>query len=266
MTLIKEQIDKLVQKGFTINQAENLVGQSIILNKIAKSPLANNILIKGGVVMFNLTHNLRRATSDLDFDFIKYDISENSIKKFIFLLNKFDQKFEIYCYKIDELHQEDYHGKRVLVSISDGFSLIKFKMDIGVHTLLDIKQDHLCFYFENNESCILKVNPSEQMFAEKAYSLYKHTILSTRFKDIYDMYYLINEKLLNSEILKHCFDLLLNKHSSKKQPITVIIDSAISTFSNKYYLHNFETDKDKWLDIDSNILFSSIVSYLKSLA
>lgn len=54
MKTIESMITKYVSDGMTINQAENYVCQEIILSKISKSPMANNILIKGGVVLFNV--------------------------------------------------------------------------------------------------------------------------------------------------------------------------------------------------------------------
>lgn len=40
MKTIEEMLVKLVSEGLTINQAESIVCQQIILNKISKSPLA----------------------------------------------------------------------------------------------------------------------------------------------------------------------------------------------------------------------------------
>ena len=88
---IKDLVNENIKQGMTLNQAENFACQQIILNKIAKSPMVDKVLIKGGVLMFNMTHSLRRATTDIDFDFIKYDISDESIKLFIDLLNKYDR-------------------------------------------------------------------------------------------------------------------------------------------------------------------------------
>ena len=48
------------------------VCQDILLAKISKGALNRNITIKGGVVMHNISKDSRRATRDLDLDFIKY--------------------------------------------------------------------------------------------------------------------------------------------------------------------------------------------------
>ncbi len=47
---------------------------------------------------------------------------------------------------IEELKQQDYKGKRVFIEISDTFgNKIPSKIDLGVHTKLDIKQEEFCF-------------------------------------------------------------------------------------------------------------------------
>ena len=59
------------------------VCQDILLAKISKSSLNRNITIKGGVVMHNISKDNRRATRDLDLDFIKYSLDDKSMKNFI---------------------------------------------------------------------------------------------------------------------------------------------------------------------------------------
>lgn len=39
--------------------------------------------IKGSVVMRSITGNVRRATEDLDLDFIRYSLEDESIRYFI---------------------------------------------------------------------------------------------------------------------------------------------------------------------------------------
>ena len=65
----------------------------------------------------------RRATVDLDFDFIKKSISDDSIKLFVNQLNTVSDVTITIIGKIEELKQQDYKGKRVHISISDGNGL-----------------------------------------------------------------------------------------------------------------------------------------------
>ena len=265
MKTIEELIISYISKGMTAFQAENYVCQEIILNKISKSTMANNVLIKGGVVMFNITHDLRRTTTDLDFDFIRYDISTDSIRIFVELLNRYDNQYKININKIEELHQEDYSGKRVWTTISDKTRSIRFKMDIGVHTLLAIDQKDICFYFDDENQFTLKVNPPEQIFAEKIYSIAKHGALSTRFKDIFDMYYFIEQKMMNKNVVRKCVELLTMKGNNNIRTLEDICDNVSATFEDAQYIANIKTTDDKWLDVDYSTIFKAILDYLYSI-
>lgn len=265
MKTIEKMVADKIASGMTINQAESSVCQEIILNKISNSPLADNVLVKGGVVMFNLTKNIRRSTEDLDFDLLRYDISEQSIKLFIKNLNKSNPSCRVSINDIKELNQDDYKGKRVYTTIEDTTRKIKFKLDIGVHTLLAIEQNQLCFSFNDNEDVFLRVNPPEQIFAEKAYSLAKHGPLTTRFKDIFDMYYLIINDKLNKPIVKKCFELLSIKGVYDIYSIEDICERVSETLEDGQFLNLLQSSKDKWLDDDISLVVKTIIDFIYSI-
>ena len=85
---LQEIIQKYIKNGYSNEFASSKVSQDLILTAIANSKYNQNITIKGGVVMHNLSNDKRRATRDLDLDFIKYSLDDNSIKNFINELNK----------------------------------------------------------------------------------------------------------------------------------------------------------------------------------
>lgn len=264
MKTLKELIDKAIGEGMSKNQSEFYACQQIILNKISKSELADNVLIKGGVVMFNLSKNIRRTTSDLDFDFIRYDISIDSIKEFVRLLNKYDVDKKIKLINVSSLHQDDYKGKRVKLLVSDSTYKVKFKLDIGVHTLFEVSQQTMCFTFDEN-SVFLKVNPPEQIFIEKLYSLLKHKEFSTRFKDIFDMYYLINNGLLDKSLTKRCIDIFSSKHKDNSLEISNIYKTLKEIFSNPIYIENMRSSLDKWIDVSETKMFQVILDFIYSI-
>ena len=62
---------------------------------------------------------------------------------------------------------------------------------MGVHNRFESEQEEYCFDIAyDDEGASLLINSDEQMFAEKLRSLLKFGPLSTRYKDVYDMYYL----------------------------------------------------------------------------
>lgn len=71
------------EKGYSEANASAKICQDLLLKAISDSTLSKNVTIKDGVVMRSKTKNIRRATQDLDIDFIKYSLSDSSIDLFI---------------------------------------------------------------------------------------------------------------------------------------------------------------------------------------
>lgn len=131
--------------GYSNLNAISKTCQDIILSQISNSSLNKNVTIKGGVVMMAISKDIRRATQDLDIDFIRYSLDDSAIETFIEKLNDKDIKIKITS-PIKRLHHQDYDGKRVFIDISDNFgNVFSTKLDVGVHKDIDIDQDELCF-------------------------------------------------------------------------------------------------------------------------
>ena len=82
-----EEIEKIKAQGYNEVNAQSKLGQDIVLKAIYDSGMARNATIKGGVVMRSVSGEVRRATQDLDMDFIRYSISDDSIRRFVDKLN-----------------------------------------------------------------------------------------------------------------------------------------------------------------------------------
>ena len=80
---IKDAILIYQNNGYEYADAESKVSQDIVLSKIGNSKYKYNITIKGGVVIHNISNDIRRATRDLDIDFIKYSLEDESIRNFV---------------------------------------------------------------------------------------------------------------------------------------------------------------------------------------
>ena len=146
MATIREMIRQANADGYFDENAEAKVCQDVVLKALSESTLSRNVTIKGGVVMRSISHDTRRATLDMDIDFIRYSLNDESIRMFI---QKLDCLEDIHIRQtgiITELKQQDYHGKRVLVEITDNAGdSIDSKIDLGVHKNLSIEQEEYCF-------------------------------------------------------------------------------------------------------------------------
>lgn len=260
---------KYLKSGFTSANASAKICQDIILNKISKSTFNKNVTIKGGVVMYGLSNDKRRATRDLDMDFIKYSISDDSIKTFIDKLNLINDGIKVYLDKdIVELHHQDYNGKRVNVILKDenNFS-VSAKLDIGVHKNFDIKQEEYCFNLEAiNESAILIINSKEQIICEKLKSLLRFGIRTTRYKDIFDIYYLINNTRVDkNELLIIINALIINDKTMRENNIQDIVKSLNITLNNNIFKRNLKDTKNNWLDISVDEVVNNVINYFTYL-
>ncbi len=258
-----------MKEGYTRANAIAKVCQDIILNEIAKSPYFKNVTIKGGVVMHSISNDKRRATRDIDLDFIKYSLEDVAIARFVEKLNDNDDGITI---KMDgnpePLHHQDYDGKRVNVIVSDSYNnTMKSKLDIGVHKNFDIEQEEYCFDLNAiNTTATLFINSVEQIFIEKLKSLLKFGVLSTRYKDIFDFYYLINNTNIDKEKFnKYIAEIIYNDESMKEQNINDVIGKIKVLFSNKIFIANLKDAKNNWLDIPVDKVLENILEFLESL-
>lgn len=225
---LQEVIQKYIKSGYSDELVSSKVSQDLILTAIANSKYNQNITIKGGVVMHNLSNDKRRATRDLDLDFIKYPLDDKSIKNFINELNKSINyiNFEI----IDEiipLHHQDYKGKRVFLKIKDNYkNEIGTKLDIGVHKLFQLEQEQYMF----------------------------------------DFYYLIDNELLNKEKLEKCFKILIyDDKSINVNNVKDLISQFEKITSSRLYKINLNNPKYNWLDKNIDGVIDKIKDYLVNM-
>ena len=120
-------------------------------------------------------------------------------------------------------------------------------MDLGVHNKLDIEQDEFCFDIAyDDEGASLLINSNEQMIAEKLKSLLRFGTLSSRYKDIFDIYYLSHH--VNKSTMKKCFK-------------TFIFDDP--KMREKLYVSHLNSNEVNWLEEDVDTVLSGIIAFIK---
>lgn len=263
---LREVIKQIEELGYNNEDSVARVCQDIVLKGIAQSALSRNVTIKGGVVMRSLTGNIRRATQDMDIDFIRYSLADESIDIFINKINCIDGITIERTGKIVELNQQDYHGKRVFIVISDKYgNNIESKIDLGVHNRLEITQEEYCFDIAfDDEGASLLINSREQMVAEKLRSLLKFGKFSTRYKDIFDIYYHCDK--INKELFTECMDsFVFNDSGMRENNMTDVHKRLSRIFQDKIYKGTVDKSDKRWLDDDIDIIFKRILEFIISM-
>lgn len=267
MANLEELVAVIRNDGYSEVNAEARVCQDIVLKAISKGTLNRNITVKGGVVMRSITGDVRRATQDMDLDFIRYSLSDESIKVFIRKLNCLEGITISIVGDIRELSQQEYNGKRVSVLIEDdtGHSF-ESKIDLGVHKQVQIEQDEYCFdVCLDDVGASLLINSKEQIFAEKLRSLLKFGPLSTRYRDVFDMCYLVDH--VDKDRLRGCLDTYIFSDSSiVENDMNAVLSRVNRTFSDRSYLQKIsKAQRANWLGIQVTDAFSKITSLLEML-
>ena len=80
MKPLNVQIAELIGGGYSSDTAQAKVAHDIVLLAMHRCGFKAHSTVKGGVVMSSMTGDVRRATMDMDIDFIGYSISEASVK------------------------------------------------------------------------------------------------------------------------------------------------------------------------------------------
>lgn len=240
--------------------------QDVVIKAISESTFKRNVTIKGGVVMRSISNDARRATQDMDIDFIRFSLDDDSIRQFIKKLDCLKDIHISQTGEITELKQQDYHGKRVYVAIFDDTGdSIESKIDLGVHKNLNIDQEEYCFDIAFlDESATLLINSKEQMFTEKLRSLLKFGPNSTRYKDVFDMFYLIDK--VDTKKLLQCFDTYIFSDSGMKESdMNDVLRRITRTFSSERYIARLTNSKKNWLGKEIPTITTKLIAFLKSL-
>ncbi len=266
---LEEKVNSYKEIGYNQADAVSKVAQDVVLLKISKSKYAKNITVKGGVVMHSISDDVRRATRDMDLDFIKYSLANDSIIRFIEELSNLNDGIKL---EVDgdivELHQQDYDGKRVFIKIVDENDYeITTKLDIGVHKLFDIEQEDYCFDLNIfNDNANLLINSKEQIFTEKLKSLLKIGVVSTRYKDVFDFYFLINVAGLDKNKLLNCFNILIFEDSKMKENSKEDIYKRLSSILNSnIFKSNLSNPKNNWLEADTEQVINNVLEFISNL-
>ena len=202
----------------------------------------------------------------MDIDFIRYSLSDDSIRQFIEKLDCLEGIHIRQTGEISELRQQDYHGKRVYVVISDDTGdSIESKIDLGVHKNLDIEQEEYCFDIACYDgSATLLINSKEQMFAEKLRSLLKFGSFSTRYKDIFDMFYLADK--VDTQKLLQCLDTyVLSDPGMKENDMDAVARRITRIFSSKRYIDKLSNSQKNWIGEEISTVTAGFTEFLKSL-
>ena len=176
-----------------------------VLMRLEKSKYKDNIILKGGVLLSSIIGEDLRTTKDMDTTLKSLSLNIDSIKNIFDSILTIDindnVNFEIVSIKGIRL-EDEYGGFRINVKGTFDKIRTNFFIEITTGDIITPREIEYQYnsIFEDKKINIMAYTV-ETIIAEKFNSVISRNIISTRAKDFYDVYMLMNENNINNENL-----------------------------------------------------------------
>ncbi|MGN1380338.1 MAG: nucleotidyl transferase AbiEii/AbiGii toxin family protein [Bacilli bacterium] len=234
-----------------------------VLMRLEKSEYKDNIILKGGVLLSSIIGNDLRTTKDIDATLkglpLTIEMVEEIFKEILSIDIKDNVYFELVSIK-DIRITDEYGGFRL--NIKGTFYKIRtnFFIEITTGDIItprEIKYKYSSI-FEDKKINIMAYT-IETIIAEKFESIISKNITTTRAKDFYDLYMLIDNHKdeINNGVLKKAVINTFNKRNT-----TYDINLFKETLE---ILESSDTLKNVFMDYQSKLVYPQKVEYKKTI-
>ena len=234
-----------------------------VLMRLEKSEYKDNIILKGGVLLSSIIGNDLRTTKDIDATLkglpLTIEMVEEIFKEILSIDIKDNVYFELVSIK-DIRITDEYGGFRL--NIKGTFYKIRTNFFIEVTTgdiitPREIKYKYSSI-FEDKKINIMAYT-IETIIAEKFESIISKNITTTRAKDFYDLYMLIDNHKdeIDNGVLKRAVINTFNKRNT-----TYDINLFRETLE---ILESSDTLKNVFMDYQSKLVYPQKVEYKKTI-
>lgn len=234
-----------------------------VLMRLEKSEYKDNIILKGGVLLSSIIGNDLRTTKDIDATLkglpLTIEMVEEIFKEILSIDIKDNVYFELVSIK-DIRITDEYGGFRL--NIKGTFYKIRtnFFIEITTGDIItprEIKYKYSSI-FEDKKINIMAYT-METIIAEKFESIISKNITTTRAKDFYDLYMLIDNHKdeIDNGVLKRAVINTFNKRNT-----TYDINLFRETLE---ILESSDTLKNVFMDYQSKLVYPQKVEYKKTI-
>ena len=234
-----------------------------VLMRLEKSEYKDNLILKGGVLLSSIIGNDLRTTKDIDATLkglpLTIEMVEEIFKEILSIDIKDNVYFELVSIK-DIRITDEYGGFRL--NIKGTFYKIRTNFFIEVTTgdiitPREIKYKYSSI-FEDKKINIMAYT-IETIIAEKFESIISKNITTTRAKDFYDLYMLIDNHKdeIDNGVLKRAVINTFNKRNT-----TYDINLFRETLE---ILESSDTLKNVFIDYQSKLVYPQKVEYKKTI-
>lgn len=207
-SILQKLRSKAKEKDVPFQLLLQLFCQEEFLRRLSKSKYKNNLIFKGGLLLFSLSNFESRPTMDIDF--LGRDISndQSNILSIISSVISTPSEYSFISFEIagseNIAEGRNYSGARVKVIGRISNTKTPFKIDIGIGDVIVPAAQYttLTSQLDNFPETELLSYSLESVIAEKWEIIISRMETSSRMKDYYDIYYLASSYDFDGEILQ----------------------------------------------------------------
>ena len=240
-----------------------------VLMRLEKSKYRDNIILKGGVLLSSIIGSDMRTTKDIDATLRSFPLNEQSIRKIFEEILSIDindnVKFKIENIKDIRL-EDEYGGYRI--NVFGEFDNLKTHFFIEI-TTGDIITPREIRYKYNSIFGDKKINimayTIETIVAEKFESIISKNITTTRAKDFYDIYIIMNNYIndLNKNTLIKAIERTF-KHRNTNYNIKYIYE-VFEVIKDSVILKELFDNYSKKLNYAKNVKYSDTINAIQEI-
>ena len=238
------------------------------LERLSCSKYKDNFIIKGGILVTSMVGISLRSTMDIDATIKNLNLSEDDILKVVKdITNIFlDDNISFEIKGVQTIMDNfEYPGVRIEMNALIDKMTTPLKLDISTNDVITPREIEYAYnlLIEDRKISLWAYN-LETILAEKLETILSRNVLSTRLRDYYDVYTLMNiyKEQVNKKILKEAFLATTNKRQSKIEDI----DAVINTIENNAEVQNLWKQYQKKYSYASEINFKEVIDGIKELA
>ena len=249
----------------------NVVAQSVLqtymlerlLERISISKYKDNFILKGGMLISAMLGIDSRTTMDMDTTIKGFPLTKDNITNIMDeICNiEIDDNVTLKINKVELIREDDdYGGYRITFETKYNNEMpVIMKIDITTGDKITYKEIEYSFtlMLEDRKIQIWSYNV-ETIIAEKFEAIVKRGVLSTRIRDYYDVYMLINtqNKIIDKKTLKDAITLTAQHRGTseiikdwKKIVEKIANDSKMRQQWKRYQKDNFYAEEIEYKDL-----------------
>ena len=240
-----------------------------VLMRLEKSKYRNNIILKGGVLLSSIIGSDMRTTKDIDATLKSIPLNEESIRNIFeeILSIDIDDGFIFKIENIKDIRLEDeYGGYRI--NVYGEFDKLKTHFFIEVTTGDIITPREIKYKYNSifeDKTINIMAYTIETIIAEKFESIISKNITTTRAKDFYDMYIIVNnhidkvDKTTLVKAIKRTF-----KHRNTKFDIDYL-NEMFEIIKDSFVLKELFDNYSKKLNYAKNVKYEDTINAIKQI-